>query len=281
MKSASICQVLLSVCLVLAVAAASGTRGGVALPSRVLQLKDDDYVAPPTVSNGDLEDDGFEPTSDFSGLPKGTKVSYWDAGVWVDGTVLGLQNGKYVVQWDDYYETVEYFDSHFSGDRLMLQKMAQYAKRTNDDPPADFVDSEDLWPDGTPIAAKEGEDGSVKYGHITGYRNGEYKISYSDGSSFYMDDFDAVFDMVLNAQDPARMFPSGGINAVGITFLVLGAVAIVLLGCCHFFFACLNCNSKKTPAAAAPPSPKSEFDIDNGLDLPSNKDRPDELPTIT
>jgi len=231
---------------------------------------------------------GFFNAAGGPGFPNGSPVSYYDRGVWIDGTVVDFRDGKYVIQWDntgDDDSNLEYFDSHYSGDRLELEKMVEAAKRLTNDPPTDYVNSDDIWAIGTLVAGRDAN-GKILYGRISGYRNAEFKITYMDGSTEYIDDFDRVFNMVLNAQSPKRLSSVGGsgLNVTGFTFLFLGifvAAAALVLVICRCFRSKENNNI--TPPASETTLPKIELASDDGLDIPSKDDPIDAvtLPVIT
>ena len=133
----------------------------------------------------------------FSGptFPNGTPLAYWreDVQKWADGQVVGFKDGYYFVRWDDKPARMESYDSHFSGDRLQLNKLKRAASRVNDDPPSDS-DSEDFvqfWENGTRVRSKN-YDGSISNGKIVNFNGNEYKVEWSNGKTAYFDDYDIL-----------------------------------------------------------------------------------------
>jgi len=125
---------------------------------------------------------------------------------------------------------LESFSSHFSGDRLQLEKMERDALRETDDPPTNVYDSDDLWEVGTPVARIRTDNGLYVTGKIVRYRNGEYKVEFSDGDVMWYDDFSEVLNMVIQAENPPKR---GWMFYVGIIVLAL----FLLIGICILTYA--------------------------------------------
>ena len=201
-----------------------------------MKYSDDDGVKDMKYTDDDSEPPTPKQESYPSGpsFPNDTKMSYWHTtqARWINGRVIGFVDGEYLVQWenDGYKHELESFSSHFSGDRLQLEKMERDALRETDDPPTNVYDSDDLWEIGTPVARIRTDNGLYVTGKIVRYRNGEYKVEFSDGDVMWYDDFSEVLNMVIQAENPPKR---GWMFYVGIIVLAL----FLLVGICILTYA--------------------------------------------
>jgi hypothetical protein len=199
----------------------------------------------------------------------GTPVSDFEEGEWVDGEVVSFQDGNYIVEWND-EDDVEYYASSNAEDMQELTKMTQYALGDDDGAPSndDGYVGQDLWKTGTRVAFFEDD---VWYlGSITGFTNGNYKISWDVGETELEDDFDFVNQMVADGvtQSPLK---TRGMTAVGKAFLSIFIIALCVVGS---FFGYKFYEKRQIQLA------REERLASDGDDAPTYRDEPSELPKI-
>lgn len=240
---------LLSIILFLAVCAmgsAAESKDSAKFTSvqRLLQYDDDSRV-----STEDSE--GFTSGPAF---PNGTPLGYWvkSKNVWVDGSVVGFEDGSYFVQWDDKPGRLEAYDSHLAGDRLRLETMKVGASRANDDPPAAYEEPVQGWADGTPVRYRD-SDGKLRVGYVADFdkKTSEYKVRFHDGKVEYYDDYD-ILPMVQSAT--SRLW-------VSIVGAIAGFVLIILLWICVRCY----CGKRRRARAQKTATPDPELGLDEEL----------------
>jgi hypothetical protein len=209
-------------------------------------------------------DDDAAPTEEskiLSGpkFPTGTAVSDWEDEEWVDGEVIGLRDGKYLVRWEDEGD-LEYYESHNAEDMQELTKMAKDAQGDDDAPPDSFFEDEDLWKIGTPVAVTE--DNILWYGKIDGFSDGAYSIAWDNGESETLDNYNLVNTMVSNAIENPK-----GMSGTGKFFLSLFVLSVCAVGS---IFGYKFYQRRRTE--------KSNRDLDFEVD--GFRDQPGDLPKI-
>eukprot|EP00536_Pseudo-nitzschia_multiseries_P002987 jgi/Psemu1/236254/estExt_Genewise1.C_420093 len=195
----------------------------------------------------------------------GTEVSDFEGGEWVDGKVVGFEEGSYIVEWADEDEA-EYYASSDAEDMQELKKMVANASGDDDAPPTSFFEEEDLWQLGTPVAVTE--DDVLWYGKIGSFSHGEYRIDWDDSESEWIDNFDLVNAMVSNASlHPKRT----GMSGVGKFFLSVFLIAVCAAGTVFGY--------KAFEQKQAESKRERELALEDGGSR-NYHDEPDELPKI-
>mmetsp|Transcript_23306 Transcript_23306/g.64664 ORF Transcript_23306/g.64664 Transcript_23306/m.64664 type:complete len:482 (+) Transcript_23306:82-1527(+) len=194
-----------------------------------------------------------------------TPVADFEYGEWIEGKVVGFEDGSYVVVWED-EDDAEYYASSNAEDMQELKKMVQDANGDDDAPPASFFEEKDLWELGTPVAVTE--DDILWYGKISSFSHGEYKITWESGEEEWLENFDLVNAMVSNAAlHPKRT----GMSALGKTFLSLFLIGVCAAGTVfgYKFYEVRQEQLKR----------EHELALEDG-GSPSYRDEPDDLPKI-
>lgn len=208
-----------------------------------------------------MDDDDY---ADFSGsgpkFPTGTTVSDYEDGEWVDGEVVGFEDGSYIVQWED-EDDIEYYESHNAEDMQELAKMADWGSGDDDAPPDEFFEEEDLWKIGTPVAVMEDE--VLWYGEIDGFRDGAYSIAWDNGDQEWLDNYELVNAMVSNAMENPK-----GMSGAGKFFLSLFVLSVAAVGSVYGFKYYQKRQTEKKFSR--------EVDAEDG----GFRDQPDNLPKI-
>jgi len=196
----------------------------------------------------------------------GTPVSDFEDGDWIDGEVVAFQDGNYIVEWND-EDDVEYYASSNAEDMQQLTNMSQDALNDDDGAPSDDDEAgQDLWNTGTRVAFLEDD---VWYlGSITGFTNGNYRLSWDDGETELEDDFDFVNQMVADGvtQSPLK---TRGISAAGKAALSIFVIALCLVGS---FFGYKLYERRQIQLAR-----EERYDVDDAV---TYRDEPSELPKI-
>mmetsp|Transcript_3804 Transcript_3804/g.9191 ORF Transcript_3804/g.9191 Transcript_3804/m.9191 type:complete len:470 (+) Transcript_3804:82-1491(+) len=181
---------------------------------------DDAYVDDAYVDDATGDDN----TPSSPTITVGTPVSIYEDGAWIDGEVTEYSKNTYTVVWSEGTDE-EYVDEYEAeGDDLKsLEKAVENAVGDDDAAPDGYKETTSKWAIDTTVRVEE--DGSVWYGHIDDYSNGEYLIEWDDGESEWIDDVEIIRMMVLNAKASPKGMKSGG-KAVLSLFLIVAAVIV-------------------------------------------------------
>lgn len=218
-------------------------------PSDANSFGDDDDAA---------DDDDYTPTSGPK-YPVGTPVSDFEDEEWVEGEVVDFVDGSYIVQWED-EDDVEYYESSNAEDMQELKQMASWGGGDDDAPPDSFFEDNDLWKIGTPVAVVE--DDVLWYGNIDGFSDGAYSITWENGDSEWLDNYDLVNAMVSNAVENPK-----GMSGAGKFFLSLFIISVCGVGSVYGFKYYQKYQTEKKFSR--------ELDAEDGF-----RDQPDNLPKI-
>jgi hypothetical protein len=149
--------------------------------------------------------------------PVGTPVSVFEEGRWWDGVIIAYKNGYYTVQWaaDNEMEQVkagavidQMVDDGKDDDEVAATEEADEAAgdvgataggvSPTAAPTGSAAAGEQLWATGTPVATFE--ENQWWKGHISGYANNVYTVTWDSGEVETFTDFDEVNQMVSDAE---------------------------------------------------------------------------------